>query len=162
MFQHLNNVWLEENTQTKHLLQEWMRLHILKTNIQRQLSEREPSEDKSYYKIANWSQAYLAFTISTVYNSLFIQFLSFFFFYEYITAVGCWFWAYTTKLIQDEKILRLTSEGFQFTSKHYIYIYHAYIFAIGSQNSMLGAQLQSQQSWFSAPMPRNVSSRPVL
>lgn len=58
-----------------------MRLHILKTNIQRQLSEREPSEDKSYYKIANWSQAYLAFTISTVYNSLFIQFLSFFFFF---------------------------------------------------------------------------------
>lgn len=111
MFQHLNNVWLEENTQTKHLLQEWMRLHILKTNIQRQLSEREPSEDKSYYKIANWSQAYLAFTISTVYNSLFIQFLSFFFFYEYITAVGCWFWAYTDKINTGWKDIALNLRG---------------------------------------------------
>lgn len=134
-----------------------MGLYILKTNVQTQLSEREPSENKSYYKIANWSQVYLAFTISTVDNSLFIQLSFFFSLDEYVTAVGSGH-IIPTKLIQAEKILHLPSKGFQFTSKHYKYIYHAYIFAIESQNSMLGAYLQSQQSWFSAPMPRNVSS----
>lgn len=110
MSQHLNNVWLEENTQTKHLLNEWMGLYILKTNVQTQLSEREPSENKSYYKIANWSQAYLAFTISTVDNSLFIQ-LSFFFSFGWICNC-CWFWAYNTNKINTGwKDTALTLKG---------------------------------------------------
>lgn len=110
---------------------------LKKRKVQRQLSERQPSKSLQRTTVTRkkpiWSQAYLAFTISTVDSGLFIRsyFIfkkNFFFRRIYIVTVGSE--QIPTKLIQAKKILNLPSQGFQFTWNHYISIYHIYILCL--------------------------------